>query len=105
MKQIKDLNSTQVAQSGKIIEELFLDWDEYPSLSEDEAAGPTLMESTTSRVCYSGAWEHGAPATHPKPQHKFLKRTGPLIKKAKASATEVFSDSELSNSVDSYSTH
>ena len=35
MKQIKDLNSTQVAQSGKIIEELFLDWDEYPSLSED----------------------------------------------------------------------
>ena len=62
------------------------------------------MESTTSRVRYSGAWEQGAPATHPKPQHKFLKRTGPLKKKAKASATEVFSDSELSNSVDSYST-
>ena len=51
MKQIKDLNITQVAQAGKIMEELFLDWDEYPSLSEDEAAGPTLMESTTSRVC------------------------------------------------------
>ena len=104
MKQIKDLKITQVAQAGKIIEELFLDWDEYPSLSEDEAAGSTLMESTTSRVRYSGAWEQGAPATHPKPQHKFLKRTGPLKKKAKASATEVFSDSELSNSVDSYST-
>jgi hypothetical protein len=36
----KDLNIKQVAQAGKIIEELFLDWDEYPSLSEDEAAGP-----------------------------------------------------------------
>ena len=44
MKEIKDLNITQVAQAGKIIEELFLDWDEYPSLSEDEVAGPTLME-------------------------------------------------------------
>ena len=104
MKQIKDLKITQVAQAGKIIEELFLDWDEYPSLSEDEAAGPTLMKSTTSRVRYSGAWEHGAPATHPKPQHRFSKRTVPLKKKAKATATEVFSDSELSNSVDSYST-
>jgi hypothetical protein len=103
MKEIKDLNITQVAQAGKIIEEL-LYWDEYPSLSEDEAAGPTLMESTTCRVRYSGAWEHGALATHPKPQHKFLKHTGPLKKKAKASATEVCSDSELSNSVDSYST-
>ena len=46
MKEIKDLKITQVAQARKIIEELFLDWDEYPSLSEDEVAGPTLMEST-----------------------------------------------------------
>ena len=104
MKQIKDLKITQVAQAGKIIEELFLDWDEYPSLSEDETVGPTLMESTTSRVHESGAWEHGAPATHPKSQNKLLKRTGPLRKKVKTSATEVFSNSELSNSVDSYST-
>ena len=45
MKQIKDyLNSSQVAPAGKIIKELFLDWDEYPSLSEDEFAGPALME-------------------------------------------------------------
>ena len=102
MKQIKDLKITQVAQAGKIIKELFLDWDEYPS-SEDEVVGPALKENT-SRVHDSGAWEHGAPSTHSKPQHRFLKRTGPLKKKAKASATEVFSDSELSNSVDSYST-
>jgi hypothetical protein len=49
MKQINDLNITQVAQAGKIIEELFLDWDECPSLSEDEVAGPALKENT-SRV-------------------------------------------------------
>jgi hypothetical protein len=104
MKQIKDLDITQVAQAQKIIEELFLDWDEYPSLSEDEGAGPALKENT-SRVHDTGAWKHGAPSTDPKPQHKFAKRTGPLKKKTKASATEVFSDSELSNSVDSYSTH
>jgi hypothetical protein len=103
MKQIKDLNIAQVAQAGRIIEELFLDWDEYPSLSEDEVAGPALKEST-SKVHDSGAWENGAPSTHSKPQHKFSKRTVPLKKKAKASATEVFSVSELSNSVDSYST-
>ena len=78
MEQIKDLNITQVAQAGKIIEELFLDWDEYPSLSEDEVAGPALKENTTSRVHDSGAWENGAPATHPKPQQKFAKHTTPL---------------------------
>ena len=104
MKQIKGLNITQVAQAGKIIEELFLDWDEYPSLSEDEVACPALKENT-SRVHDSGAWKNGAPSTHSKPQHKFLKRTVPLKKKAKASATETFSNSELRNSVDSYSTH
>ena len=66
MKEIKDLNITQVAQAGKIIEELFLDWDEYPSLSEDEVAGPALKENT-SRVHDSGAWKNGAPSTHSKP--------------------------------------
>ena len=86
MKQIKDQNIKQVAQAGKIIEELFLDRDEYPSLSEDEVAGPALIENTTSKVHDSGAWKNGAPSTHSKPQHKFLKCTGPLKKKAKASA-------------------
>ena len=50
MKQIKYLNITQVAQAGKIIEELFLDWDEYPSLSEDEVAGPALKEKDRKSV-------------------------------------------------------
>ena len=104
MKQMKDMNIAQVAQASKIIAELFLDWDEYPSLSEDEVAGPALKENTISRVHDSGAWELGAPAMHSKLQHRFSKCKGPLKKKAKVSATEVFSNSELSNSVDSYST-
>jgi hypothetical protein len=48
MKQIKDLNITQVAQAGKIIKELFLDWDEYPSLSEDEVR-PVFKSSSYLR--------------------------------------------------------
>ena len=68
------------------------------------SAGPAVMENTTSKVHDSGAWKNGAPSTHSKPQHKFSKHTVPLKKMAKASATEIFSDSELRNSVDSYST-
>ena len=37
MKQIKDLSITQGVQTEKNVEELFLDWDNYPSLSEDNA--------------------------------------------------------------------
>ena len=104
MKQIKDLHVTQVAQAGKIIEDLFLDWEGYPSLSEEGVAGPAPQVNTTSRVQDSGVWKLGAPPSHHKPQHTSSKRTVHLTKKAKASTTEVFSDSELSNSVDSYST-
>ena len=35
MKKIKTLNITQKAQAGKTVEELFLDWDDFPSLAED----------------------------------------------------------------------
>ena len=104
MKQIKDLHVTQVAQAEKIIEDLFLDWEGYPSLSEEEVAGPAPQVNTTSRVQDSGVWKLGAPPSHHKPQHTSSKRTVHLTKKAKASTTEVLSDSELSNSVDSYST-
>ena len=34
--QIKDLNITQAAQADTMIEELFLEWDEFPPLSEDD---------------------------------------------------------------------
>ena len=35
MKKIKTLNITQKAQAGKTDEELFLDWDNFPTLTED----------------------------------------------------------------------
>ena len=50
MKQIKDMKITQVAQAGKIIEELFLDWDEYPALSEDEVAEIHPMQSAMDNM-------------------------------------------------------
>ena len=33
MKQIRDLSITQGVQAEKVIDELFLDWDNYASLS------------------------------------------------------------------------
>ena len=33
---IKDLNITQAAQADTMIEELFLEWEEFPPLSEDD---------------------------------------------------------------------
>ena len=36
LQQIKDLNITQAAQADTMIEELFLEWDEFPPLSEDD---------------------------------------------------------------------
>ena len=36
LQQIKDLNITQAAQADTMIEELFLEWDEFSPLSEDD---------------------------------------------------------------------
>ena len=36
LQQIKDLNISQAAQADTMIEELFLEWDEFPPLSEDD---------------------------------------------------------------------
>ena len=36
LQQIKDLNITQAAQADTMIEELFLEWDEFHPLSEDD---------------------------------------------------------------------
>ena len=39
--QIKDLNITQAAQADTMIEELFLEWEEFPPLSEGGQKPPT----------------------------------------------------------------
>ena len=36
VQQIKDLNITHAAQADTMIEELFLEWDEFPPLSKDD---------------------------------------------------------------------
>ena len=102
MKQIRDLSITQVVQAGKIIEELFLDWNNYPSLSEDDAGSTSKV--STGRVHARGALKLGAPSTDSKTQHKVSSCSVPHVKKVKTSATEIFSDSDLSNSIDSYRT-
>ena len=36
LQQIRDLNITQAAQADTMIEELFLEWEKFPHLSEDD---------------------------------------------------------------------
>ena len=71
IKQIKDLSITQGVQAEKMIDELFLDWDNYPSLSEDDAGSTSKV--STSRVHARGAWKLGAPSTDSKHTTQSLK--------------------------------
>ena len=102
LQQIKDLNITQAAQADTMIEELFLEWDEFPSLSEDDHS-----QANPKR----GAWKNDPSSltsqahctSHP-PSSRFSTHRAPLKKKARSKTSEAFSDSDLSNSADSYST-
>ena len=102
LQQIKDLNITQAAQADTMIEELFLEWNDFPPLSEDD-----YSQSKPKR----GAWKNDqSPLTsqahhtsHP-PSSRFSSHRAPLKKKARSKTSEAFSDSDLSNSADSYST-
>ena len=49
LQQIKDLNITQSAQADTMIEELFLEWDDFPPLSKDD-----YSQSKPKR----GAWKN-----------------------------------------------
>jgi hypothetical protein len=102
LQQIKDLNITQAAQADTMIEELFLEWDEFPPLSEDDYSQSNLKR---------GAWTND-PSTltsqahhtsHP-PSSRVSTHRASLKKKAWGKTSEAFSDSDLSNSADSYST-
>ena len=100
--QIKDLNITQAAQADTMIKELFLEWEEFPPLSEDD-----YSQSNPKH----GAWRNDpSPLTsqahhtsHP-PSSRFSTHRVQLKKKARSRTSEAFSDSDLSNSADSYST-
>ena len=73
-----------------------------PLYLEDDAG--CTSKASTSRVYDRGAWKLGAPSTDTKTQHKVSSHSVPHKKKVMTSATEIFSDSDLSNSIDSYST-
>jgi hypothetical protein len=97
----KDLNITQAAQADTMIEECFLEWDEFPPLSEDDY-------SESNPKC--GAWKKD-PSPHTSQSHctshplssRVTTHRAPLKNKAWGKTSEAFSNSDLSNSADSYS--
>ena len=103
LQQIKDFNISQAAQADTMIKELFLEWDKFPPLSEDDYSQGNPKQ---------GGWKNDpSPLTsqahctsHP-PSSRFSTHRALLKKKARSRTTEAFSDSDLSNSADSYSTH
>ena len=82
LQQIKDLNITQATQANTMIEELFLEWEEFPPLPEDDY-------SQSKPKC--GAWKNDpSPLTsqahhtsHP-PSSRFSTHRAPLKKKARS---------------------
>ena len=106
MKNIKTLNITQKAQAGKTVEELFLDWDDFPSFTEEieRVEGTNVVNSKAWVSAPSHLHTKGVPrqpsihqGTHDKNYHH-------PNKKARGEVSHNFSDSDISNSEDSYST-
>ena len=102
LQQIKDLNIAQAAQADTTIEELFLKWDEFPPLSEDDDS-----QSNPKR----GAWKNDlspltsqSHCTSHSPSSRVSTHRAPLKKKAEGRTSEALSDRDLSNSADRYST-
>ena len=89
----------QAGHAGKIVEELFQDWDDFPPLSDEE-------ESLKSKPV-QGTWAIEPPSNHARqnPYNKYSKhRHHPKEKTCHSgSTTTIFSDSDLSHSSDSYS--
>jgi hypothetical protein len=102
LQQIKDLNITQAAQADTMTEELFLEWEEFPPLPEDD-----YSQSNPNR----GGWNNDsslltsqAHRTSHSPSSRVSTHRAPLKKKAQSRTSEAFSDCDLSNSAESYST-
>ena len=99
-RELQELNINQVAQAGKIVEELFHDWDDFPPLSDDEV-------SVGSKPV-QGTWASGPPSKRAR-QHSYNNNSTHCHHPKKktrhsGSMTTIFSDSDLSHSSDSYST-
>ena len=102
LQQIKDLNITQTAQADTMIEERFLEWDEFPPLSEDDYS-PSNPKRGAWKYDLSPPTSHAHCTSHP-PSSRFSTQRALLKRKARSRTSEAFSDSDLSNCADSYST-
>ena len=96
----QEFNIYQAAHAGKIVEELFHDWDDFPPLYDDEVSVGSKQ--------VQGRWASGPPSNRAR-QHPYnnnsIRRHHPKKKTHHSgSTTTIFSDSDLSHSSDSYST-
>ena len=65
MKELNDLNISQSVQAGQIIDALFLDWENFPSLSNNEDSATGLDSQHLSQ----GSWSNGPPQSRSHPLH------------------------------------
>ena len=106
MKRIKTLNITQKVQAGKTVEELFVDWDDFPTLTEDmeRVEGTNIDNSKAWVSAPSHLHTKGVPRQPTIHQGKYYKNYHHPNKKARGEVSYNFCDSDISNSEDSYST-
>ena len=107
MKKIKTLNITQKAQREKTVEELFLDWDGFPSLTEDtERVEGTIVDNSEAwGLAPSHLHTKGVSRLSTTQQVKHNRNYHHPNKKVKVEVSHNFSHSNGSNSEDSYSTY
>ena len=63
MKELNELNISQSVQAGQIIDALFLDWEDFPSLSNNEDSATGLDSQHLSQ----GSWSNGPPQSKSHP--------------------------------------
>ena len=106
VKKIKTLNITQKAQAGKTVEELFVDWDHCPTLTVDmeRVEGINVDNSKAWVSAPSHLHTKGVPRQPPIHQGKHTKKYHHPNIKARGEVSHKFSDSDINNSEDCYST-
>ena len=99
-REYQEFNIDHAAHVGKIVEDLFQDWDDFPLLSDDEVS----MGSKPVQ----GTWTSGLPSNrtrqYPHNKHSIHRHCPKKKTRHSGRTTTIFSDSDLSHSSDSYST-
>ena len=86
-----------MAETHKLVQALFLYWSEYPSVFDDDDDSSTSKLTTTNKTSNFGTWSilHYSLQGH----YKSFKKLVQLNKKARATATDMLSLFDLSNSI------